>query len=417
MAKAQVTKSSKAKSSAAKPGKVKSRLILNFPGFEATNTAHQLDRLTGNGDNFSQVWKFDFSRDDMTPGPDHHLAVANFSTSGKNWKTSTRLIQFGWHDIIEKYEGQSYPQSFFTNFPKYLSFFFDGSVFRYFRAHWRYGVFTIFPLLAMAIFAVISYAIAKFVVAAIIGPSPIATLILTFLMVMVANKWPGDKWYMNLSINDWGFARDLARGSNPAIEQRYDDFAARMTTEINNSKHDEIVIIGHSFGSIWAVQALARVLQQNPGIAQKKQITFLALGSSLLKINLVPAADKMREASRIVMSDPGLVWSETQAHIDLIAFYGTEPQMTLGLDNPQAEIHVDKVRFSQVMEKTRYRRMRKSFYRSHRQYIMYQDMRCAFDFFLKCFGPIPIRDLARDGKAMKRIDIEGQLHDYPVRKS
>ncbi len=398
------------------PKTVNSRLILNFPGFEATNPIRQLERMTGNGDNFAKVWNVDFHRTDTSEEPENHLAVADFLTTGKNWKTSTRLIQFGWHDIIQKYEGQAYPQSFFTNFPKYLSFFLDGTVFRYFRTHWRYGVFTIYPVLAMIIFAVASYFAADFLVNFLFGPSQIATWSLTLLFVLVLNKWPGDLWYMNLSINDWGFARDLAKGTNPAIEKRYDEFAQRILEEIERSDHDEIVIIGHSFGTIWAVQALARVFRQNPDILKDKQTTFLSLGSSLLKINLVPLAKTMREMSKIVMSQPHLLWDETQTHIDLIAFHGTDPQMTLDLATPETEIHVSEVRFSRVMDKQRYRKMRKSFYRSHRQYIMYQDQRCEFDFFLKCFGPLPIRDLARDANCMNRIDIEGQLHDYPVNK-
>ncbi|MCF6320210.1 MAG: hypothetical protein L3J32_00345 [Rhizobiaceae bacterium] len=230
---------------------------------------------------------------------------------------------------------------------------------------------------------------------------------------MVLIKWPGDMMYMNLSINDWGFARDLANGNNPAIEKRYEDFAARLTEEIQNSNHDEIIIVGHSFGTIWAVQALARVLSDNPDILKNNNISFLSLGSSLLKMNLVPAAEKMREMSKIVMSQKNLLWDETQTHIDLIAFHGTDPALTLNLNPPQTEIQIQEVRYSRVMDKQRYRKMRKSFYRSHRQYIMYQDIRCHFDFFLKSFGPIPLRDLARKPETMNRIDNEGRLHDDP----
>ena len=396
-----------------KSKQVKSRLVLNFPGFEGTDPQRQLDRMSGNGEKFAKVWNVGFARTATKDEPDNHLAVAEFETKGKNWKTKTRLIQFAWHDVIATYEDQPYPFSFFKNFPKYLSFFLDGTVFRYFFTHWRYGGFTIYPLLLIAIFALISwYAIGFFL--------PVSTLVkslLTLLATMVLIKWPGKKFHMILSINDWGFARDLSNGSNPIIEKRYEDFASRLSTEIKNSKHDEIVIVGHSFGTIWAVQALARVLKENPDILKGKKTTFLSLGSSLLKINLVPAAKTMREMSTIVMSQPDLLWDETQTHIDLIAFHGTDPDHTLNLEAPETEIQIQKVRYSRVMEKQRYRKMRKSFYRSHRQYIMYQDIRCDFDFFLKSFGPLPIRDLAREPNSMNRIDLQGQLHDMPLEPS
>lgn len=399
-----------------KPKIIKSRLVLNFPGFEGTPPSQQLDRMTGNGDNFAKVWNVNFSQKQVLEEPDNHLAVAKFETCGKNWKTTTRLVQFGWHDIIAKYEGQSYPASFFSNFPKYASFFLDGTVFRYFLAHWRYGGFTIYPLLLIIIFALASWFAVKFTVGGMLFGSLVLTSLIVLLFTMLLIKWPGDKMYMSLSINDWGFARDLAEGSNPAIEKRYEEFAERIATEIKTSNHDEIVIVGHSFGTIWAVQALARVFLNDPELIKSTPTTFLSLGSSLLKINLVPAAKKMREMSSIVMSQPDLLWDETQTHIDLIAFHGTDPHRTLNLDTPKTEIHIQKVRYSRVMEKKRYRKMRKSFYRSHRQYIMYQNTRCHFDFFLKCFGPLPIRELARKPESMDRIDIDGRLHDDRVKQ-
>ncbi len=395
---------------------VKSRLVLNFPGFEGTSPTRQLERLTGNGKKFADVWKFIFAPGKVREESENHLALATFETTGKNWQTNTDLVQFGWHDIIAIYEGQPYPQSLFTNFPKYLSFFLDGTVFRYFFTHWRYGGFTIYPLLLILIFSIGSWYFSQFVVGMLTGPSLLVSLIATTLLVLLLIKWPGDRFYMNLSINDWGFARDLARGSNPAIEQRFDEFAQRIAKEIDQSSHDEVIIVGHSFGTIWAVQALARALISNPDLLNDNRVSFLSLGSSLLKINLVPAAKSMREMSAIVMSQKNLLWDETQTHIDLIAFCGTSPDMTLNLNKAQTQIHIQKVRYSRVMDKQRYRKMRKSFYRSHRQYIMYQDVRCDFDFFLKCFGPLPFRDLARNPQSMNRIDIDGELHDYPITK-
>ena len=60
----------------------------------------------------------------------------------------------------------------------------------------------------------------------------------------------------------------------------------------------------------------------------------------------------MREMSTIVMSQPDLLWDETQTHIDLIAFHGTDPDHTLNLETPETEIQIQKVRYSRVMEKT-----------------------------------------------------------------
>ena len=70
---------------ASKPKTVTSRLVLNFPGFEATAPSHQLERLSANGDKFGKVWHEEFSEIDKAEEPENHLAVSNFQTKGKNW--------------------------------------------------------------------------------------------------------------------------------------------------------------------------------------------------------------------------------------------------------------------------------------------------------------------------------------------
>ncbi len=370
----------------------------------------QLERMTGNGEKFARVWNCRYERTDLEDEPENHLSVAHFDTTGPNWRTHTRFVQFGWDDVLAEYEGQPYPAGFFANFPKYLSFYFDGSVWRYLRAHWRYGLLTIYPLVAMIAFAIVSWFVLGYVVSATIGPSWVATAIATIIAVMVLNKWPGDKLHLNLWVSTWGFTRDLANGSNPRIEQRFDDFAGRLTQEIETSKADEIIVCGHSFGTVWAAQALARALRRQPDLLAARKVVFLALGSSLPKTNLVPGAEAMRQATRDVMAHDGLIWDETQTHIDILGFHRTEPHIGLGIEAPQAETHVHHVRYSRAMEKRRYRKMRRSFYRTHRQYVLYQDVRCHFDYFLKCFGPIPTTELARDEEAIARIDENGALH-------
>ena len=52
--------------------------------------------------------------------------------------------------------------------------------------------------------------------------------------------------------------------------------------------------------------------------------------------------------------------------------------------------------YKKALTKKRHRKMRSSFYRAHRQYILYQDKRVHFDFQLRCFGPYLARELALD---------------------
>jgi hypothetical protein len=391
---------------------IRSRLVLNFPGFEKTGAAHQLDRIAHSAAKTGEIWGFASERVSLDPAPGGVHAVSVWKTKGGNWQVETRLVQFAWHDIIASYENAPHPQAFFANFPKFLAFFGDGTVGRYFRHAKRYWGFTIFPLLLIGLFIAVSLAASLYLFGwlGLAGAEKwIAAIVLCAVLTLLLCKWPGERYYLLLTVNDWGFARDMVHRSNPAIERRYSEYAETLATEIAASDHDEIVIVGHSFGAVWAAAALALALEKKPDLLAGKNVVFLALGSSLLKIAFAPAAQFMRDWMKRIVAEPDLLWHEIQTKDDLIAFYKADPFAVLGIDGLKSEYRIDRVRYGDAMERKRYRAMRRSFYRTHRQYILYQDKRVAFDSLLRMFGPLSAKALARDPALIGRIDEAGNL--------
>jgi hypothetical protein len=379
------------------------RLVLNFPGFETTGAIHQIDRLSAGAEKTSSLWGFKTARGDAKSTPDGTKTVAEFESTGEGWSASTRFVQFSWSDIIEKYENESYPQSLFHNFPKYFSFFLDKSVRKYRETSLRYWGFTIYPILMMVAFAIVSWFTVSALFSLIFPGVELHWLFQAFTafgLFLVLCKWPGDLAYMNLSVNDWGFARDMVSGSNSEIEKRYETFASQVIREITSSSHDEIIIVGHSFGSVWAVAALANALEKKPKLLRGKRVTFLALGSSLLKIALVRRAKKFRVWVRHVVGLDNLVWHEIQTKTDFISFYKSDPFEPIETFNTAEDIAADvivhRVNFRKALGKRRLKKMRRSMYLAHRQYILYMDNRVHFDFQLRLFGPFYADQLARD---------------------
>ena len=70
---------------------------------------------------------------------------------------------------------------------------------------------------------------------------------------------------------------------------------------------------------------------------------------------------------------------------------------------------IDKVNYKDAMDEARYKKMKRSFYKTHRQYILYQDKRVHFDFMLRCFGPLSSRVLALNKNLWEAIDKDGVL--------
>jgi pimeloyl-ACP methyl ester carboxylesterase len=386
------------------------RLVLNFPGFETTDALHQIGRLSAGGQKTAHLWGFELEVDEINSDQDDHKASTVFHSSSEKWRSKTDYVHFSWTDIIGKYENMPYPQSFFANFPKYLLFFLDGSVRKYAKASMRYWGFAIYPMLMMLFFAVFSWFFMHYTIGAF-GLHWIVTAIAAFLMFLVLCRFPGDLAYLNLSINDWGFARDLVTLSNPEIADRYALFADHLSDEISNSKHDEILIVGHSFGSVWAVSALAIALENNPDLLVGKRVTFLALGSSLLKIALVKRAVYFDKYVKTVLAEPNILWHEIQTKTDFISFYKTEPFLPLKILETVSPVVTSRVNFKHALSKERHSKMKRSMYLAHRQYILYHDNRVHHDFQLRVFGPFFADDLARDETLFANSDLIANITD------
>lgn len=391
---------------------VKSRLVLNFPGFEQTSSTSQLDRIQHSAGKTGEIWHFDFERLSVHQEPGFNHAIGDCQTQSADWQVKTRIVQFSWNDIIQAYEKVGHPIGIIRNFPKFLAFFTDGTVSRYRRASGRYWAFTIFPILLLAIFIAIS-SFASSWLASMVDLSgsahAITAILCTIVLTLVLCKWPGDKAYLVLTINDWGFARDMVNRSNRDIEERYREFADTIITEINAGSYDEIVISGHSFGSVWAVAALALALEDQPDLLKDRNAIFMALGSSLLKIALAKNAGFMRKWITLVTSQPELFWHEIQTKDDIIAFYKSDPFEVLELPEPAGGLKIDRVAYKKAMNRKRYNSMRLSFYRTHRQYILYQDKPVSFDYMLRLFGPINSKQLAQHPESIQAIDPGAKL--------
>ena len=389
------------------------RLILNFPGFEATNAVHQIERLTSGGEKTGNLWGFELSRGKISEKSALHKTTAEFAAKADKWRCRARFVQFSWHDIIEVYENTPYPYNLALNFPKYFAFFLDGSVRRYAKASRRYWGFTIYPILLMLLFASASW-LASYWLLSGFEQHWIFTAVPAALLFLVLCKFPGDLAYVNLSINDWGFARDMCNRSNPDIEKRYDDFASHMINEIENRQYDEILIVGHSFGSVWAVASLAKALERKPKLLKNRNVTFLALGSSLLKIALVRKAAFYKKFIEKVLGTENLVWHEIQTKTDFISFYKSDPFEPLKI-MPKSQVWVHRVNFKSSLSDARHKKMMKSMYLAHRQYILYADRRVHFDFQLRCFGPFFASELAAKPELIDNNPLIADFEDTRTR--
>jgi hypothetical protein len=237
------------------------------------------------------------------------------------------------------------------------------------------------------------------------GAGGIAAGIVVALALFAAlMRWPGERWRVGQAMADWMFARDYMLGRRPDMNARLDDFAARIIACARADDADEIVVAGHSLGATVAVDALARALQRDPALGRGgPMLAQLTIGAVIPKIALHPRGRWLREKVQRLATEPSLTWAEYQARDDFISFHKFDPVKLAPIDDrhPPEGVIVHRVQIHRMLTEPTRRRLRFNYMRLHYQFVMANELRAVYDYFMLMCGPAPFRRTvaAPDGPA------------------
>ena len=264
------------------------RLVFHIGGYDPiTPDAGAQRRFVREIARFQRTWSVKAIVDGLLDTADQ--IRWNVTTTGPDWLVETDYRLFRWHDVIEAFRRRSIASRISLGILAFLDFVLAGTLWRYLLTNWGYAGFFLYPfvmfgLLIAATFliGVFAFKISGSVLIAIGGG-------LFGFAAILAGPW---HWlHLGDLFDDWIFSREYIRSGNSEIEQRLDRLATELVAAASNFAADEILVIGHSFGAVLAVDLLDRVLKLDPALGRNKiPVTFLSVGSSILKIGLHPKA-------------------------------------------------------------------------------------------------------------------------------
>ncbi|MCL7996662.1 alpha/beta hydrolase [Brucella sp. 21LCYQ03] len=385
------------------------RLVIQFTGYEGLHPKAVRVRHALALKDFDRLWHAKTKLPPMKDEPDD-CGTLTATTQGNDWQTETEFCQFGTADIFDDYAARSTPKRMLTGFRAFMNIFFTGTLLRYLLTSWRFVMFFLWPFLLsiviIAIAALIAYApiLVGFSVWNLIWSLPVAAVVATLLV-----RWPGDRFFMSYLLDDWSAAYDRIYDRNDKLKARRKAFAEALKKKIEESDADEVVIVGHSLGTVPAVEALADLQRDRPDLLKKQPVSMLAIGSCLLMIALHPKAKALREDVRVVMEDSPVLWSEFQVLTDIIHFYGSDPTKALKIKTQNPPL-IHRIRFKNVHSENRYKRSKGNFFLMHLLYMRGAEKKNFYDFGMFLHGPFFFRDLmtAHKDKAAP-LDEEGRL--------
>jgi hypothetical protein len=383
------------------------RLVFHVGGYDfmPPNVMHR--RFTRELRRFEATWSVTARAAEPVVGADE--ASWPVVTQGPNWRVETEYRVVRWDDVIAEAGRQPMWRRIPLGLVAFADFVTSGALFGYLRSNWRYAAFFLYPYLLFAALTALA-ALAGSLAGAAAG-STVLGLLAGAAVFLALLYGPGRWCYLPHLFDDWIFARDYVRGSDPTLDQRLDRVAGEIAAAARGGEADEIVVVAHSLGAVLAVDILDRALRLDPLLGRTRPLALLTVGSSILKIGFHRGATRLRNAMARVAQAPHVFWGEYQALTDVMNFYKSDPVAVLGLPGRGPLVRV--VRISRMLQPATYRRFRRNFFRVHCQFVSANDLRAAYDYFMMVCGPLPVETQVRsaDG-AVTAIGADGSL-DVP----
>jgi hypothetical protein len=383
---------------------VQNRYFFHASGFDQYDSAAQYRRFVREAARFATTWNVtaDVSALHNIDAGDGRWDV---TTRAPGWQVHTRYELLDWSDIVRAELARPGGRRVWDGAVTLADLFASGTAWRYFAANWRYGMFFLVPFLDVIMFAAVAAAAGWFLGGAAgtalqtAVPSVIASMfaavagaaiaVAVFALLM---RWPGERWRISQGLADWTFAREYMLGRHGAMEARIEAFAARIVACARRADVDEIVVTGHSLGATVAVDVLGRAFARDSALGRHgPKLCLLTVGATIPKLALHPKGAWLRERARRLAAEPTLAWAEYQARDDIISFHKFDPvrlKRFKDVNDPGGPV-IRRVQIHQMLSDETRRRIRFNYMRLHYQFVMANERRTPYDYFMLMCGPVP----------------------------
>lgn len=351
---------------------------------------------------FEKTWGVTTTME-RTPSPMADVGQATVTVaSGDLWRVETDFHFLTLDSIVHRDFRRGLPARLMRYARSFANYVFSGAAFRMFAKSWRFGLYFLFPF-AAGIATIAAAFLAGTVLARLAGvegagPTVAISLAVLWPLWTLVAKRTSVVHLMDL----WSFSLDFLRGQRPDAAALLDRFASLISERSKDGGYDEILLVGHSTGGGLILDVAARALIIDPGLARRSpHVSLLTLGSTALKFGLHPAAVDFRKKAQSLVDEPSLQWAEFQCMTDPINFYKVDPVAAMGLvprasgdPEPRPFPVIRRIHMRRMLDGAAYRRVRSNFLRVHYQFVMGNTRRYFYDFFMICFGPMPLATTA-----------------------
>lgn len=322
---------------------------------------------------------------------------------GQNVETRYEFLR--WDDIIRKH-WQRNELLIVLHYLQVAWICISSGIFgRVLKTAWPPFVTALFPLVLILLLAMLAsgvgYSAASVIAAAglptwIAAGTGIAAIAGVIQLGRMLEQRVNSYWLLRI----YAFTKKQGIDTLPELEQRLDDFARRIIEESTCTDADEILIVGHSTGTMIAISALGRALQLDPKLAKRgPRIALMTLGHCIPILSFVPAAQRFRDEMAAIANAEDIDWIDFTAPTDGACFAFIDPVGASGIvrrNDIEAKPKLLSARYATLFTPQTYAAMKRNWYRHHFQYLMAGELAGDYDYFAITAGALPLAERYRN---------------------
>jgi pimeloyl-ACP methyl ester carboxylesterase len=328
------------------------------------------------------------------------ISTWDATTGGNGWQVATRYMFLRWEDIIRQDFARPAWWKVVNMYRSYTASILSGVVPRLVKAHWRFGLFTLYPFVLMTLWiflGVFAGALAMNLLLGLGAPLVVARLVgvVTGIGSFGSMLWLTERQtYLLYLCDDSASTYQFATRQRPDWEKRMETFADYVVDAVQQSDADEVVIVGHSSGSFLAVDVLDRALARDPGLGRHgPKVALLTIGANLPIVGFHPQAQWFRDRLQRLAVAPDIAWVDYQSRHDVMNFWPFDPIAGHGirLGPERRNPLVVAISFRDLWKAGDFGRRRWRFFRAHFQFLLANERPgAAYDYYLICCGPFDL---------------------------
>jgi len=409
--------------SAGTTGLIRRRHVIYVEGYDPQGAEGYYNLFARGWKRFQTIWPVTARLGELTLDSED-FAHWDVEASGPNWRVAARYDFLRQEQMIRA----NMAQPLWQQIPRALAWAADylvsGALVRVLRASWEFGLVLIHFQMMLIWWLVLPAAGGWLVGSAAMRFLDLPALAgwlagaVAAVAIFLALRPLARRWFVIQINSHWPYLCAFARGEAGCFDHPIEAGARRLIAAARANDADEIVVVGHSGGGALAPAVITRALELDPEVGRRgPSVVLLTLGSIAPGAALHPKAESLRAVFARLAVEPSITWIDSQSRKDVMNFWDFDPVEGIGVHVGRERCNpmLWKVRYRDMLSPELYRRIHLNFFRLHYQFIMANDRRAPYDYFMLVCGPVPVAAWAANPRGvLAAFDADARLIDDRV---